>query len=1099
MTTNNFWVLYPQFKKMATTVDKKLTIQSNVKVEFKCTHCKNKFKESPKNLLETGFCPDCNRYLMEVDKKVLFKKTISMICQTDDYHDYEKLVKSHNFSSSQLGFIQEIFAKFYFEIHTNLYNVEQFISYAWKPDKATLEKIGMPTRDLGTDAVIIHKNGQVSLVQVKWRSKSCVHGRTVFNGMSIDGLGIKNLKHLYLFSNAVGSSMNKKEPFKFILNDKLLDIDWNVFKLNVQHYSIESKPTVLKYVVPPKRLWQKQAHKFSKRKELVSICAAPGSGKTSFSFFECQSKNGFFLVVVPSLQLLSQWFYSFVMKGKKADYLLVGSQVEDNDFDVPYSLTTDSDTIENFLLETGDTMICMSTYHSLQLVYDACKNTGTEFDYGFIDEAHCTAGNSSFSLVTKSKFKIEKRYYLTATPKVYKGQKKEKMISMDDEKIYGQQFHYSCRSAIQDGILCDYKILLGMGQSLEEGYPSSLKLELNAKFLAICIEKYGIQKILVASSSHESSRLFYKQFKKIYNGPLKLVLMKKNAKAQDKSIALNKMADGPCIIFNVRVFNLGTDMPSLEGVFLNGDKKSTIDIVQTLCRCLRSYIGKKLSYMMVPAFCGEDLDVEEGDYPTVRNVLLAMGNSDTALMEEITCKSSEAMAGRGRACKRVEIVGVGDYDISSIGIRLFDRFGNSLGMSHLVKFNMLYKEILKNGGWVPSSFVKDGVKLGVFQTNLKGSLSGRNQQFKKDIDDFRNKLEELPFWDEMYKDLEEIIENRKKKSYTSKEKFDMLYNEIVKNGGWVPSSFVKDGVNLGDFQNNLKGSLSGGNQRFKNDIDDFRKKLEELPFWNEMKGDIDKMIENRKKKSYTPKEKFEMLYKEIVKNKGWVAYSFENDGVKLGIFQDSLKCTLSGNNQYYKKDIGYMRKKLEELPFWNDMKGNLDEIIENRKKKSYTPKEKFEMLYNEIKKNKGWVPRKFVKDGVNLGDFQNNLKGPLSGGNQRFKKDIDYMRKKLEELPFWDEMKGDLEEMIENRKKKSYTPKETFVMLYNEIVKNGGWIHSKFVKDEVNLGKFQSKLKGALSGGNQYYKKDIGYMRKKLEELPFWDEMYTQMMENKKN
>ncbi len=57
---------------------------------------------------------------------------------------------------------------------------------------------------------------------------------------------------------------------------------------------------------------------------------------------------------------------------------------------------------------------------------------------------------------------INKRLFVTATPKIYKkiGQETESVLSMDNKKWYGKEFFkYSLRQGINDKYLCDYQIL----------------------------------------------------------------------------------------------------------------------------------------------------------------------------------------------------------------------------------------------------------------------------------------------------------------------------------------------------------------------------------------------------------------------------------------------------------------------------------------------------------------------------------------------------------------------------------------------------------------------------------------------------------------
>lgn len=703
--TNNFWQLYPEITQLVDPeyVDKhhKVTTKSLEPITICCGECNQEFSISPKDFLQLGSCAHCHKYLVNFDKKSLKNQVIEIINRSESFEEYEDNIKSLHFTSYQLGFIQEVFAKYYFMTHAHLYDFMngQYLSYAF--DKIDIP--GMPTRDMGTDAIIIHDDGTKSLIQIKWKSKKACHNRSVFYGLSIDALNIEGLRNLYLFSNSdnVSSDLPTGQRFKYILYGTLKNIDWPYFKKNVTKILNGQEITLSKIQY---RDWQREAMDFVEGRAAATVTAACGTGKTIFSIgvIKRLGPNFKVLIVVPSLQLLSQWYYQLAVH-VPADYLLVGSQgptIDDSMNDVPYMLTTDKNEIKETIKNRSEQFIIISTYQSLHLV-------STSFTTIFIDEAHLAVTGEAYSIVTKPEFKAQQKIYLTATPKVYHGIKEEKVSSMDNKEIYGEQYSYSCRKAIDDGILCDYNLILGLCQDLEEGYPVSQRYQLYSKFLLKCVQDHKMKSILVASNSHESSAAFYNEFKKIYNGPT--LLMRKNAKSSDKDHAIGELKKG-CIVFNVRVFNLGVDIPSLEGVFFNGDKSSRIDIVQTASRCLRKFEGKKKAFIMVPAFMGQDLKVELGDFPNVRNTLLALGENDKAIKEEVFEKASHSGVERSKKEKHIYCVGVDDFDISEIELRLFDRIGQSDELSWNIKYiqvqnfinkyNRVPKKHEENNGWI---------------------------------------------------------------------------------------------------------------------------------------------------------------------------------------------------------------------------------------------------------------------------------------------------------------------------------------------------------------------------------------------------------------
>ena len=120
--------------------------------------------------------------------------------------------------------------------------------------------------------------------------------------------------------------------------------------------------------------------------------------------------------------------------------------------------------------------VIFSTYQSIQAVADAQHAGIGEFDLVICDEAHRTTGvtlagedESAFVRVhDQTVLKARKRLYMTATPRLYDDTSKTKaaentavLASMDDEDLYGSEFHrLGFGEAVEQGLLTDYKVLV---------------------------------------------------------------------------------------------------------------------------------------------------------------------------------------------------------------------------------------------------------------------------------------------------------------------------------------------------------------------------------------------------------------------------------------------------------------------------------------------------------------------------------------------------------------------------------------------------------------------------------------------------------------
>lgn len=126
-----------------------------------------------------------------MNAKQAMNATLNIIMKSKSLNDYH--LKLKKYKPKELGFIQECFALLYFKGH------------------------GLPEQDLGTDGVILHNDGEVSLVQVKWRTNKSVHNRSVFYGLAIDALECSvDVKHLILFSNSINITNTLPKCFIFL-------------------------------------------------------------------------------------------------------------------------------------------------------------------------------------------------------------------------------------------------------------------------------------------------------------------------------------------------------------------------------------------------------------------------------------------------------------------------------------------------------------------------------------------------------------------------------------------------------------------------------------------------------------------------------------------------------------------------------------------------------------------------------------------------------------------------------------------------------------------------------------------------------------------
>ncbi len=288
------------------------------------------------------------------------------------------------------------------------------------------------------------------------------------------------------------------------------------------------------------------------------------------------------------------------------------------------------------------------------------------FDLIICDEAHRTAGghmadeeDAVFTRVHDNGYvKARKRLYMTATPRIYgqaaKKQKEDEEIvlySMDDEGIFGREFHHiSFTKAVELKSLVDYKVIVfTVNESLigDKDDPKDLyygsqgglsvsnaakvigcwkalsKCDLQAEQslgddLKAMKRAVGFAQVIEPTKSYNktSSKAFTSEFNKVidhYRQRLRQGIEDAGAvidekeyglvcdtrhidgsmNATEKAERLNWLRAEPeenhCkILFNVRCLSEGVDVPALDAVIFLSPRQSQVDVVQTVGRVMRT-------------------------------------------------------------------------------------------------------------------------------------------------------------------------------------------------------------------------------------------------------------------------------------------------------------------------------------------------------------------------------------------------------------------------------------------------------------------------------------------------------------------------------
>ena len=310
--------------------------------------------------------------------------------------------------------------------------------------------------------------------------------------------------------------------------------------------------------------------------------------------------------------------------------------------------------------------VVFSTYQSLPTVHDAQQHGLDDFDLVICDEAHRTTGvtlagedASNFVRIHEADYiKADKRLYMTATPKLFDDDVKDKatdhsaeLASMDDEGVYGPEFHrLGFGEAVERGLLTDYKVLVmtvdedvaaealantpgqlvnlttasaiigawnalakrsGKLQGTKDGF------EVNAKPMQRTVAfakdiKHSKQiadsfPALVAAhqeSLHEHAAL---EDISLHNTDVAVAAQHVDGtmNAMQRSSRINWLeADiAPTesrVLTNARCLSEGVDVPGLDSVIFFQPRNSMVDVVQSVGRVMRKAEGKDYGYIILP-------------------------------------------------------------------------------------------------------------------------------------------------------------------------------------------------------------------------------------------------------------------------------------------------------------------------------------------------------------------------------------------------------------------------------------------------------------------------------------------------------------------
>ena len=593
-------------------------------------------------------------------------------------------------------------------------------------------KLNLPSTDEGIDLIAETFDGKYWAIQSKYRSDPKDTLTVKGDLATFANLAFNNCKNISL---GLVMTTADKPPLKtkllkgvsFVTLESFLELDDN----NLERWNLIKAKTEGKAIIPkalsPRPHQVKAINKtieYFKTKERGKVIMPCGTGKSLTAFWIANElKARSVLIAIPSLALLQQtlkvWTREYLIAGIKPDWLCVCSDqtVSDdqddfvsNIYELGIDVTTDKNEIKKFLKSKANIKIIFTTYQSGKVTAAGAK--GFTFDLGIMDEAHKTVGLGSkpmAHLIHQKNIKIKHRLFMTATERLFRGDKEE-YLSMDDPRDYGDLiYQLSFKEAIEakPPIIADYKIItFGISQpDIEAIYTDNkfiqIKKDINdikarefATALALrkAIKKLGIRNAISFHSSIRRANNFKAQqelISKVYPeyGNLKAFHVSGDMPTNQRSSQMREFADSKGLMTNARCLTEGVDLPAIDCVVFTDPKKSKVDIVQAAGRALRLSPGKKFGYILIPLIIPENENATEAAKDTAFEEIVAtiraLATQDTRIIEYLRAVNSGTIPKGGSPVDGITKINVltkvNEEEFNkSIQLKVWDRvaFGN---------------------------------------------------------------------------------------------------------------------------------------------------------------------------------------------------------------------------------------------------------------------------------------------------------------------------------------------------------------------------------------------------------------------------------------
>lgn len=308
-----------------------------------------------------------------------------------------------------------------------------------------------------------------------------------------------------------------------------------------------------------------------------------------------EKKTNVIIYLVPGLSLLrqtAQKLFQYGLGKENVRFLLIGSHPDPVVCgpSATISMTTDIQQIKDFTSRSGNILI-LSTYHSSSLL----KEVHSRSSLVVFDECHRVCGSSDptlFNALLQAP-RCGARLFMTATPTY------DTPIKMTNEEYFGSiAYRYYLREGINSGYVNSFGVRIILGHSLDNMNPYLWEAMGHVDKLLVFCRDIGHAEKLYKHAKEEVENLGIP-----YNATSFQCFIAHSRMSSNKvsRVLQEFMSCKRGVLFNVRLFQEGVEIPDLNGVFFACPRYSSRDIIQSICRPLSKVEGKPVSFVFLPA------------------------------------------------------------------------------------------------------------------------------------------------------------------------------------------------------------------------------------------------------------------------------------------------------------------------------------------------------------------------------------------------------------------------------------------------------------------------------------------------------------------